>query len=284
MAKSPFKTTAPNAAHGANVTPKSLASANLNASECALFMPAAARNILEGKVAAEKAKANVASGLDIITAAFASEEFTGTEWAFDVMQGNDVAYHVTLTGDAFFFEDDRKGSGSCAWAFNGEGALSKASSTFYKNGFMHRFFNLAPAKSDLENKRRAALWTAISKGVTVARAIRDCGAVASIEGGKLKVTGGTGPIAEKLTAAKSHTAMQKVASGSQTGGANTRKGEGEGKPAAVEATPADIVRLALGVVKGAIAGDVALTNAALSDLNALVKLVTDKADAFAVDF
>ncbi len=264
--------TVQNAARADVISIASIAKASLSASECAAFLPLAGKLVIDTDKARKQAAAKGASAKAIMVAAFASDDFASAQWAFDIKQsGGDVVEHVAIEGGAFFFEDDRKGSGSCAWAFNGDGALSQSSATAYKTGFLGHFFNLKEVNP--------SVWTNASRAMTIARAIRAVGATASIKGGALVVEGGSGALADTLQSAKSLAAMEKAAKGKT--GKRTEDGTKASQNEHAVASPCEVLAAALAIVKASLKGDVALSGAALSNARAIADLIGKNVEAFA---
>jgi hypothetical protein len=118
----------------------------------------------------------------------------------------------------------------------------------------------------------------------MARAIREEGMIATIEGGELKLSGGTGERADAMRAAKSLSALAKVAKDetgtNREGHGNAKGGEGEEGRAA---TPSEIVAAAALLARRAAKGEEALCSAALSGLRAIAALVAKHPEAFAED-
>jgi len=105
----------------------------------------------------------------------------------------------------------------------------------------------------------------------------------TIENGKLKLTGGTTDRAAKMAAAKSLSACQKAAEG-KAGTEQAGQGAGAAAAAAPEAkvaTPEEITRAAVAIVKIIAKGEADACNATLSNLRAIAKLVAANPDAFA---
>lgn len=235
-------------------------------------LPAAAQAAIEGKAQVEQGKAKGTAALAVMTAGFACDEVAGRDWTFDIMVKGDVHTHVTCTGTNEFGNDD------LAWKRNGEGAVSKVAQSAYKHGLCAAFFGL---KSSVP-----AVWTMVSKAIPMARAIREEGMTAKIVDGALVLEGGSGERAEAMRAAKSLSALAKVAEG-KTGTSReshgNAKGEGDGEGEARIATPAEIMAIAARLVEGAAKGEEALSNTALSFARKIAKLIADNPEAFAED-
>lgn len=253
------------------LTVNTIAAASLSAEEAGLLLPLAAQAAIKGKAEIDNAKAKGAAALAVMVAGFASDEIAKREWAFDIKASDgSVHYHVDCTGLAEFGETEG------AWRYNGEGAISKASQTAYKNGLSAAFFNLPQSVP--------AVWTMISKAVPMARAIRAEGMTATIVDGELKLTGGTGERADAMRGAKSLSALAKVAKGETGTDRETHgnaKGEGEGEARLV--SPAEIMALAARLCEGVAKGDEALSGTALSFARRIAELVNANPEAFAED-
>lgn len=253
-----------------NLTANNIARASLTASEAASFLPLAAQAAIKGKAEIDTAKAKGAAALAVMVAGFASDETTALEWAFDITVKGDVHTHVNCTGI------DQFGDESLAWMRNGEGKVSRDAQGAYKGALLSTFFNLP--------ETNAAVWTMVSKAVPIARAIRAEGMTVTIEGGELKLTGGTGPVADAMRGAKSLSALGKVAKGETgTNRAAPINAKGEGDSDARLATPSEVLALAARLVEGAAKGDEALSPAALSFARRIAALVAANPEAFADD-
>jgi hypothetical protein len=253
----------------ASLTVKTITKASLSANEAASFLPLAAQAAINGKAEIDTAKAKGAAALAVMVAGFSSDDVTDDQWSFDITVKGAVHEHVPCMGIEEFGRDD------LAWMRNGEGKVSRDAQGAYKAGLLVSFFNLT--------EPNAAVWTMVSKAVPIARRIRAEGMTATIENGELKLSGGEGPGADAMRAAKSLAAMAKVAKG-ETGSnrdapQNDKGGEGEGE--ARIATPAEILALAARLVKGAANGKEALSNAALSFAREIAALVAANPEAFA---
>jgi len=245
-----------------------LAKASFTSTEAGEFLPLAAQAAIKGKAEIDSAKAKGAAALAVMVAGFASDEIAAREWAFDIMGKEGVHDHVNCTGYA------EHGNTDLAWARNGEGAVSKVAQSAYKAGFQSAFFNLPESNP--------AVWTMASKAVTMARAIREEGMTATIEGGELKLSGGAGERADAMRAAKSLSALAKVAKGeagtNRATPSNAKGGEGE---EARLATPAEILALATRLCEGVAKGEEALSNSALSFARRIAAIVASNPEAFA---
>jgi hypothetical protein len=251
------------------LTANTIAKASLTADEAAEFLPLAAQAAIKGKADIDSAKAKGAAALAVMTAGFASDETAISAWTFDITgNAGDVHTQVACMGFNEFGNDD------LAWKRNSEGAISKVAQTAYKTAFQNLFFNLPESNP--------AVWTMASKAVTMARAIREEGMIATIENGELKLSGGTSERAKAMTDAKSLSALAKVAKGET--GSNRAAPNNEGaKDDGRLATPAEIMALAARLVEGAAKGEEALSNSALSFARKIAALVASNPEAFAED-
>jgi hypothetical protein len=246
-----------------------IVAASLNASEAFAFLPAAAQAAIDGKATVEQGKAKGAAALAVMTAGLASDEAALLDWSFDIV-GNDGAVHDTArcTG---YLEFGR--TGEFDWGRNMEGATSKVAQTGYKTGFLNRYFNLPSPV--------AAVWLAAGRAVTMARAIRAEGMTASLVGGQLVLEGGTSEKAEQLRAAKSVTALLKLAEGKAGTDRAAPQNAAAAAPELVEATPEEVLRAAASLCAAIVKGKVAATNPALSFARSIALLVSKNPEAFA---
>ena len=249
------------------VTPSTIAKATFTATEAGEFLPLAAQAAIKGKAEIDSAKAKGAAALAVMVAGFASDDIAAREWSFTVNGKEGVHDFVRCTGT------DEYGNDDLAWKRNGEGAVSKVAQSAYKAALQATFFNLPESNP--------AVWTMASKAIPMARAIREEGMTAIIEAGELKLSGGTSDRAEAMKKAKSLSALAKVAKGeagsNRDGGHGTGSGEGE---EARLATPSEVLALAARLVEGAAKGEEALSNAALSWVGRIVRVVMENPEAF----
>ena len=251
------------------LTAATLGQATLTGEQAASFLPLAARTVIDGKavIATEKAKGTAA--LAVMTAGLACDETAARVWTFDIAGAEGAIHtHVTCDGFAQFGCDD------LAWMRNSEGKVSRVAQSAYKAAFQATFFNLP--------EPNAAVWTMASKAVAMARAIRAEGMTATLEGGKLVLSGGTSDKAQKMRDASSLAALGKVA-GDETGTnrktpQNNGGGEGESTRAA---TPEEILSIACRLCENVTEDREALSNAALSYARRIAALVVSKPEAFA---
>lgn len=253
-----------------NLTANNIARASLSANEAASFLPLAAQAAIKGKADIDAAKAKGAAALAVMVAGFTDSYMAELPWSFDINGKDSVHEHVNCTGYA------EHGNTDLAWMRNGEGAVSKVAQSAYKAAFQREFFNLP--------EPNAAVWTMASKAVAMARAIRAEGMTATIEGGELKLSGGTGPVADAMREAKSLSALAKVAKGETgTNRAAPSNAKGEGDSEARVATPAEVLAIAARLVEGAAKGEEALSETALSFARRIAALVAANPEAFAED-
>lgn len=251
------------------LTANTIAKASLTSVEAASFLPLAAQAAIKGKADIDSAKAKGAAALAVMVAGFASDEVAERPWAFDINGKDGVHDHVRCTGLNEFGNDD------LAWKRNSEGAVSKVAQTAYKTGMQSAFFNLPESNP--------AVWTMASKAVVMAKAIREEGMVATIEGGELKLSGGTSERAKAMADAKSLSALAKVAKGETGSNRATPNNEAAKDDDGRLATPAEIMALAARLVEGAAKGEEALSNSALSFARKIAALVAANPEAFAED-
>ena len=234
-------------------------------------MNSAANAVVEGKLQIDAGKAKGASALATMIVGFVSDTIAGLEWSFDIKTSSgDIHDHVNCTGV------NEYGDTSLAWCRNGEGKTSKVAQTAYKIGLQTTVFNRASP----------AIWTAASKAIPMARAIREEGMTATIEGGELKLSGGVGPRADALRAAKSLAGLAKIAKGETGTNRNTPnngKSEGDGEGETRLTTPAEVLALAMRLCEGVARGHEAMNNDALWCAREIAALVAANPDAFADD-
>lgn len=247
-----------------------IAKATFTADEAGEFLPLAAKAAIDGKAKVEEGKAKGAAALAVMIAGFASDAAATRVWTFDVMGKDEVHTHVECTGI------DEFGNNDLEWKRNGQGAVSKVAQSAYKTALQNTFFNLPESVP--------AVWTMASKAIVTARAIREEGMTATIENGALKLSGGAGERADKLREAKSLGALEKIAKGET--GSNRSGGHGAGKDEAGEvreASPSEITRAAVAIVKLVTKGEATVCTATLSNVREIARLVQANADLFADD-
>lgn len=253
------------------VTVATLSNATLSSDEAGLLLPLAAAAAIKGKAEIDAGKAKGASALAVMVAGFACDSAALRQWSFDITAADgSVHHHVDCVGA------EQYGDTSAEWVRNGQGAISKAAQSAFNAGFVAEFFNLKECTP--------AIRTMFGKAVPMARAIRNQGMIATIDGGKLVLSGGHGEKADAMRAAKSLSALAKVANdeaGSNRAAPQNEagKGEADGRPA----TPEEITRAAVAIAKEIAAGKADACNATLSNLRALAKLIAANPDAFADD-
>jgi hypothetical protein len=224
----------------------------------------AASEVITGKAMATEGKAKGASALAVMVEAFASDDVAARPWTFDVKVGDDVHTHVRCTGSEEF------GNDTLEWKLNGQGKVSRDAQAAYKTGLQLEFFGQAP---------NASLWTTASNAILIARAIRAEGMTAKVEGGTVKLEGGTTDKAKAMREAKSLAALGKVAkdeTGSNRAKPSNDKQADEGRAA----TPEEITRATVALVKLIASGNADACNATLSNLRAIAKLVASNPEAF----
>ena len=252
--------------------PINIVTATFDANDVANYLPLAAKATIDGKKTVDEGRAKGAAALAVMVAGFASDDVATRIWSFDI-KGNsddDVHTHVTCTGMDEFGNDDLE------WKRNAQGAVSKFARSAYKTNLQNTFFNLPEPVP--------AVWTMASKAIPMARAIREEGRIATIEKGKLVLSGGTGERADKMRDAKNMSDLTKAAkgeSGTNRAGHGNAKGDSDGE--ARVATPSEVLALAARLVEGAAKGEEALSDCALSFARKIAKLVADNPDAFAED-
>lgn len=246
-----------------------LTTASFTANEAGHYLPLAAQATIKGKAEIDTAKGKQASAFAVMVAGFASDEIATREWTFDIRGKEDIHEHVTCTGVNEFGNDD------LAWKRNAQGAVSKVAQSAYKAGLQACFFNLA--------EPNAAVWTAASRAAPIALAIREEGMTATIENGELKLEGGTSERAAAMRDAKTVAAMKKAVAG-ETGTNREKHGNEKSEGGEVEvATPAEITRATVQLVKLIAKGEGDACNATLSNLREIARLVAANPDAFADD-
>lgn len=249
-----------------------ITTATFDANDVASYLPLAAKAAVEGKATVDEGRAKGAAALAVMVAGFASDDIAIAPWTFQITgkSDNDVHTFVTCTGTNEFGNDDLE------WKRNAQGAVSKVAQSAYKTAFQDVFFNLSQPVP--------AVWTMASKAIPMARAIREEGMTATIEKGKLVLSGGTGERADKMRDAKNMSDLTKAAkgeSGTNRAGHGNAKGDGDGETRV--ATPSEVLALAARLVEGAAKGEEALSDCALSFARKIAKLVADNPDAFAED-
>ena len=256
------------------------------ATQCASDLPLIAGEAINADKQKGQARETEGHAEARMIAGFSDDNAATREWVLEIKGNDDVVHHhAPQAGIAGWHERENQPA-----MRNSEGAVSKTAQGVYKRAFQHAYFNLP-------NPVEAA-WTMAKRAVGVAVAIREEGMTASVEGGKLKLEGGTSDRAKAMREANSLAKLRKAcgltASGAIKGDASrgTSEGEGEGEGASEgatprPATPSEITAATLQLCKDALTGDAALCPAALENLHAIAKLVTSKAkdnvDAFAID-
>jgi len=236
------------------------------------MLPLAAAAAVKGKAEIDAGKAKGASALAVMVAGLASEEAAKRQWSFDIKAADgSVHYHVECIGHEQF------GETSAAWVRNGEGAISKAAQSAYNAAFTLEYFGLKECTP--------ALRTMWGKAIVTARGILDQNMTATVKDGKLVLSGGHGEKADAMRAAKSLTALQKLAedkAGSSRSAPQNAPAKKEGEETR-PATPEEITRAAVAIAKAIATGKETATNATLSNLRALAMIFSAKPEAFAGD-
>jgi hypothetical protein len=225
----------------------------------------AAGEVITGKAMTLEGKAKGASAAAIMVEAFASDEVAARPWSFDIIGGaDDVHTFARCTGTEEF------GNDKLEWKLNGQGKVSRHAESAYKTGLQLEFFGQAP---------NASLWTTASNAILIARAIRQEGMTAIVEGGSVKLEGGTTDKAKAMREAKSLAALGKVAkdaTGTNRAKPSNDKSEGEVK----ELTAFEISRMAVAIVKMIAAGKTDEQNPTLENFRAIARLVASNPKAF----
>jgi len=226
----------------------------------------AASEVITGKAMATEGKAKGASALAVMVEAFASDDVAARPWSFDIIGGaDDVHTFVRCTGTEEF------GNDKLEWKLNGQGKVSRDAQAAFKTGLQLEFFGQAP---------NASLWTTASNAILIARAIRQEGMTAIVEGGTVKLEGGTTDKAKAMREAKSLAALGKVAK-DETGSNRATPSNDKAKDEGRAATPEEITRAAVALVKLIASGKADACNATLSNLRAIARLVASAPEAFA---
>jgi len=250
------------------LTANTIAKASLTANEAASFLPLAAQAAIKGKADIDSAKAKGAAALAVMVAGLTDGYMAELPWAFDINgKAGEVHTHVNCIGFVEFGNDNLE------WKRNSEGKVSREAQSAYKTAFQNEFFNLPESN--------AAVWTMASKAIPMARAIREEGMTATIENGALKLSGGNTERATAMAAAKNLSALAKVAKDETGTNRAAPSHNGEGVTEAKVATPEEITRAAVAIVKIIAKGEADACNATLSNLRAIAKLVASNPEAFA---
>jgi hypothetical protein len=225
----------------------------------------AASDVISGKAQVQEGKDKGASALAVMVEAFASDDVAMRPWAFDIKTGEgDMLTYVRCTGT------DEFGNDNLDWKRTAQGGVSRDAQSAYKNNLQLAFFDSLP---------NASLWTTASNAILIARAIREEGMTATVEGGKVKLEGGTSDKAKAMREAKSLAALGKVAkdaTGSNRAKPANDKQADEGRVA----TPEEITRATVALVKLIASGEADACNATLSNLRAIAKLIASNPEAF----
>lgn len=244
---------------------------HMTAKEAGEQLAAAAQAAIEGKAQVDIGKAKGASAFAVMVAGFSSDEVAERKWTVDIEgKAGDVHHHARCTGINEF------GNDTLAWKLNGEGKVSKVAQTAYKTKLQYEFFNLSESV--------AAVWTAASRAIPIAQAIREEGMQAEVINGNLKLTGGTTDRAKAMSLAKTVTAMKKAVEG--TTGTN-RATTGNAKSGTVEdsriSTPNEITLATVALVKLIAKGETLEPQNVLGNIREIVRLFNSNPEAFAED-
>ena len=242
----------------ANVT--NLITASFTASEAAGNLHIAARAAIDGKAQIDAGKNKGAAALAVMIAGFSDDAAAMLDWTFDII-GSDNTVHTHVRCVGF----NEYGNTDLAWCRNGDGKVSKAAQSAYKNAWQKTFFALPTGV--------AAVWTMVSKAIPIARAIRAEGMLASIEAGALKLEGGDTERAKAMREAKTLSALAKVVDGAT--GSNReapQNGGGDSEGEAAPLTLSEVLKAACALLRPVAAGNDALSPKVEGDLRALVAL------------
>jgi hypothetical protein len=237
-----------------------LITVSFTASEAAANLAGAARAAIDGKAQIDAGKNKGAAALAVMIAGFSDDDAAMHEWSFDIVgSDNTVHTHVACMGLQEY------GNTDLAWCRNGEGKVSKAAQSAYKNAMQKTFFHLPTGV--------AAVWTMVSKAAPIARAIRAEGMTASIEAGALKLEGGDTERAKAMREAKTLSALAKACEGAT--GSNREAPQNGGEGDGGEAAPlslSEVLKAACALLRPVAAGNDALSPKVEGDLRALVAL------------
>ena len=247
---------------------KATATSTLNAG--LELLHAAGRNASNAGTYRATAKEVGASALDATIAGLSQGGVLTHAFAFDVCdRGGNVIEHKKATlcdfGLGFFNED---------------GTASRATEGAFRAAMLPLFFGVTGDQS----AGAKSVWQTFKTGFVTAKAVVAEGMTARIEGDKLVLEGGAGETAEALRKAStvSTTALVKAAKGEAGKNGSTSKA-GDKTADVRAATPEEITRAAVAVVKLIVRGEEAVSSAALANLRELAKLVNENADLFAED-
>ena len=129
--------------------------------------------------------------------------------------------------------------------------------------------------------KAASLWAELTSQFKVAMAARNAGMTAEIVDGKVKLSGGTGPIADALANADSSN-KRKGAIAPEAGGKAERDRDAK-TDTAREATPSEVTSAAAAIARHVAGGKVTVCSATMSNLRAIAKLVLAHPELFADD-
>jgi hypothetical protein len=128
--------------------------------------------------------------------------------------------------------------------------------------------------------KAGSLWSELKSQFKVAIAARNAGMRAEIIEGKVKLSGGEGPVADALANAESSN-KRKGAVAPESGGKAERDkaGKGEGRAA----TPSEVTSAAMAIARHVASGKVTVCPATMSNLRAIAALVAANPKPFADD-
>jgi hypothetical protein len=242
--------------------------ASLTSEEAAASLAVAAQAAIQGDEGKKKASAKSAAAEAVMIAGFSDDSIASMVWSFDITTGNgDVHQHVETIGYT------EHGTETAAWVLNGQGQVSRVAQGAYKRGFHRAMFALPDAVP--------AVWTMTGRAIALANAIRNEGMTARIEGGALKLEGGSSDKAKAMREASSLSALRTAAKGAA--GSN-REAPQNAKDKAAEgprvATREEVLRAAFAALSEVDAGDgAALNGAEVALLKGLAKVAASIAKA-----
>lgn len=132
-----------------------------------------------------------------------------------------------------------------------------------------------------QHGKAGSLWSELKSQFKVAIAARNAGMDAEIVDGKVKLSGGAGPIADALANADSSN-KRKGAIAPESGGKAERDREAK-TDTAREATPSEVTSAAAAIARHVAGGKVTVCSATMSNLRAIAKLVAAHPELFADD-
>lgn len=150
--------------------------------------------------------------------------------------------------------------------------------TAFRNAMLPIFFNVHGNKSAAAD----SVWSTFRRAVKTAAVLLREGMTATLVDGKLVIDGGTSDLAKAMREATSTKAMVKAATGAA--GVNGSKPDDIKKEEATPmraATPAELTRTTLALVKVIASGEGCACNAAMSNLREIARLIALNPTAFA---